>query len=218
MIRKVSRVDALAVTVLAGVASVTGALYARLPARVPTHFDAHGVANAWMDRAIGAWLLPCVALATWLLLRFAGAIAPRSWRTRIDGTPMSAVGFVLAALLGAMQVLVLYAALNPGEAIGRPLALAFGVFWLALGQLMPRLRRNPFVGIRTAWTLTSDENWLRTHRIAAYTFAAGGLVALVAGAIGGRSAPPVAIGAVLVSALVPAVYSYVIARQLPPGA
>jgi uncharacterized membrane protein len=76
-----------------------------------------------------------------------------------------------------------------------------------------RIQRNPVMGIRVAWTLASDENWARTHRFASYTFAASGVVGLLAGLAGGNAAAPVAIVALLVGALVPAVYSYVVARH-----
>ena len=85
-----------------------------------------------------------------------------------------------------------------------------GTFWLALSLVVPRLRRNPFVGIRTPWTLASDENWARTHHFAGYTFAAGGVLATGA-ALGGVL--PLAIGAILASALVPAVYSFLLDRR-----
>ena len=64
-----------------------------------------------------------------------------------------------------------------------------GAFLFALSFVMPRIRRNPVIGIRVAWTLASDENWARTHRFASYTFAAAGVVALV-GAPARRGARP----------------------------
>ena len=98
------------------------------------------------------------------------------------------------------------------ESVGRGLALVMGVFLLALSFVMPRIRRNPVLGIRLAWTLASDENWARTHRFASYTFAAAGVVALAGALLGGPSAGPVSIVALLAGALAPAVYSYFVAR------
>jgi uncharacterized membrane protein len=88
-----------------------------------------------------------------------------------------------------------------------------GVFWIALSLAVPRVRRNPFVGIRTPWTLASDENWARTHHFAGYTFAAGGVIATGAALAG---ALPLVIGAIVVSALMPAVYSFLLTRRTSP--
>jgi uncharacterized membrane protein len=217
MIRKLDKMDVAAVALLAGAGAITAVLYERLPARVPTHFNAHGVANGWMDRPVGAFILLFGGLVAWGFARFAKVIVPASWRGRIAEAPMAAAAFIFAASFTAFQVLFLYAATHRGESIGRGLAIAMGALWLALGQLMPRLRRNPILGIRTAWTLTSDENWLRTHRVAGYTFAAGGLVALMAGLAGGAMASSIATAAVITSGIAPAVYSYFLARRLPPS-
>ena len=45
-------------------------------------------------------------------------------------------------------------------------AASLGALFVMLGLVMPRVRRNPWVGVRTPWTLASDENWARTHRFA----------------------------------------------------
>lgn len=126
---------------------------------------------------------------------------------------MGTMGFLLAAFFLAMQSIILWAALNPAATVGAALALALGLFWVVLGLVLPRVRRNPFVGVRTAWTLASDENWARTHRFSSDAFCLGGLVAIAAAL---AHAPAVAITAVLVSAMAPLVYSFVVAHRLPP--
>jgi uncharacterized membrane protein len=88
-----------------------------------------------------------------------------------------------------------------------------GLLEIGLGLAMPRVRRNPIIGIRTPWTLTSDENWARTHRFAGYSMVVGGVVAAAAGASGTIVGAVVAIVVLLGSMLVPAVYSLVLARR-----
>ena len=75
---------------------------------------------------------------------------------------------------------------------------------------MPRVRRNPWIGVRTPWTMASDENWARTHRFAGYTMTGGGLCAVVAALAG---APAVGLAFILVGSFAPAVYSWRIARR-----
>jgi uncharacterized membrane protein len=64
-----------------------------------------------------------------------------------------------------------------------------------------------------AWTLASDENWARTHRFAGRAFAVSGVISLLGALVGGSAALAVAVVGVLAASLVPAVYSYVIARS-----
>jgi uncharacterized membrane protein len=208
---RLDRNDAVSMSLFTGASVVTAALYARLPARVPVHFDLHGQVDGWMSRPFGAWILLVGTLVTWILVRFGSYVLPREWRARLESSPTSVLGMLLVALFAALQLVILYAALRPGHSMGVPLALALSAFWIVLGQILPRVRRNPFVGVRTTWTLTSDENWLRTHRLAGFTFTVGGLIGALAALIG---LPAVAIVAILVSGLSPAVYSYFLARRL----
>ena len=83
--------------------------------------------------------------------------------------------------------------------------------------MIPRIKRNPVMGVRTPWTLTSDENWARTQRVGGYSMVLGGVVAAVFGVLGGTAGGVVALVAIFVSALVPAAYSLVLARRQDQG-
>ncbi len=205
--------DLIALGSLGVAAAVSGAVHARLPERVATHFDLHGNANGWMDRTPAAFLLPAIGVGVWALVRFAPRILPQSEQKRLGDRVVPVVAALTAVFVAVLHVAVLGVSLVPGFGLLAPLWLAAGALYVALGLVMPRVRRNGLVGIRTPWTLASDENWARTHRIAGYTMTAGGIVAALAGGLGGASGGALAITALLASAIVPSVYSLVLARR-----
>jgi uncharacterized membrane protein len=209
MNRKLDRLDLLALGLVAASAVATAAVYDRLPDPMPTHFDVHGVPNGWMPRADGAFLLPAAGLLVWGLVRFGGRLLPGDWRERFEASPISAAGLLVGALLTAMQGLLIHAALQPVPRLSANLWWALGAFFMLLGLLIPRMRRNPWIGVRTPWTLASDENWARTHRFAGYTMTFGGAAAILA-AMAGK--PVLGLASILAGALAPAVYSWRIAR------
>ncbi len=210
MTRKLDNLDLLACGLVGAAAVGTAAVYDRLPDPMPTHFDVHGAPDGWMPRAEGAFMLPLVALLLWALVRFGGRLLPREWRERMVASPLSAIGLLVAGMLVAVHALLLQAALAPVPRLGAGVWVLLGVFFVLLGQLLPRVRRNPFIGVRTAWTLTSDENWARTHRFAGYTMTVGGVLAVVAAVAG---APVLGLAFILAGALAPAVYSWRLARH-----
>jgi uncharacterized membrane protein len=210
MNRKIDRLDLLAVGLVGAAAVATAAVYDRLPDPMPTHFDVHGVPDGWMPRPIGAFLLPAVALLVWGLVRFGGGLLPPAWRERLSASPLSAAGVLVTGLLCALHGLMLAAALSPVPRLGSGVWVLLGVFFVLLGLIMPRIRRNPWIGVRTPWTLVSDENWARTHRFAGYTMIAGGLAAIAAALAG---APVLGVAFLVVGAVTPAVYSWEIARR-----
>jgi uncharacterized membrane protein len=201
--------DQLAAATWLGTTALTGALFGILPERVPTHFDLQGVADGTMTRNAGAWLVPGIALATWLLVRFGGQMLPADARARVRASPMDVVGASLMLLFSMLQCVVLYAATHRGQLVIGALGLGVGAFWAMMGLVLPRLRRNPCVGVRTPWTLASDENWAKTHRFAGYVFFGTGVLAALLVPLG---MPGLAVPLVLVSAVTPVLYSFGLTR------
>lgn len=208
-----SKMDGVALAIVAGTFVISSLALRSLPPVVATHFDLHGNANGWSSAAFAAYFAPSLAAVLWAILRFAPLAAPLSWRERMTGPIMSTVAALTVAFLAAVHFVVLHAALHGGSSVGRAVVILLGAMWIALAVILPRTRRNPLVGVRTAWTLSSDENWARTHRFASYTFLAGGLLALGAGLVGAPAAVGFAIATAIVSALAPAFYSWAIARH-----
>jgi uncharacterized membrane protein len=203
--------DHLAAATWLATTALTGVLFGSLPERVPTHFDLHGAADGTMTRNAGAWLLPGIALATWLLVRFGGQVLPADARARVRASPMDVVGALSMLLFSVLQCIVLYAATHRGRLLVGALGLGLGAFWAMMGLVLPRVRRNPWVGVRTPWTLASDEIWAKTHRFAGYAFFGTGVLAVLLVPLG---MPGFAVPLVLVSAITAAAYSFVLTR--PP--
>jgi len=81
-----------------------------------------------------------------------------------------------------------------------------------LGNVLGKVRRNFFVGIRTPWTIANEQVWNATHRLGAKTFFAGGLLGLVAVILRAPFWLPVT--AVIVAVLIPVIYSLMFYKQL----
>ncbi len=209
-VRKSPVVDLFTLFVVLGAFAVTLLLYDRLPDPLPTHFDLNGRPNGWMPRAVGAWGVPALEVLVVALLRFGGYLLPQGWRERLEASPVRALALVTALLLTSVHVVVLRAALSPLPNLGSAIWVLLGAMFVVLGLLLPRTKRNPFFGVRTAFALASDENWARTNRVGGWAMVAGGVVALAAGLVG---LPAVAVAAILASAIVPALWSWVLARR-----
>jgi uncharacterized membrane protein len=209
-VRKSPVVDLFTLFVVLGAFVVTALVYARLPDPLPRHFDLHGRPDGWMPRAVGAWVVPALEVAIVALLRFGGHLLAPGWRERFDASPVRVLALVTALLMTSIHLVVLRAALSPLPQLGNAIWLLLGAVFIVLGVLLPRTRRNPFFGVRTAFALASDENWARTQRVGGWTMAAGGAVAVVAAVL---DAPAVAFSAIVVSAIAPALWSWVLAKR-----
>lgn len=54
-----------------------------------------------------------------------------------------------------------------------------GLILVVAGNILPRLRPNYAVGIRTRWTLADETVWMKTHRIGGYVLLVFGVVLIV---------------------------------------
>ena len=90
-----------------------------------------------------------------------------------------------------------------------------GLLLLVIGNYMGKVRKNFFVGIRTPWTLASDEVWMRTHHLGGWLFVVGGLIIAVAGLVApAHLVPGILIAVVITVSLVTVGGSYVIYRRV----
>ena len=56
---------------------------------------------------------------------------------------------------------------------------AFAALLYLVGLLLPKLKRNWFVGIRTPWTISSDLVWTKTHVLGGVLFKISAILALI---------------------------------------
>ena len=179
--------------------AVTVAVYPWLPEVMPIHFDIRGNPDGFASRAFGAFLLPLVSVLLLALLRLKNGVA-------------LATTLALWVFAG-MHVLVLRAALD-GGGLGGALWVLCGAFFVALGLVLPRVRRNRWVGVRTPWAMRSPENWARTQRIGGQAMLACGVVVLLTAWSNGPLALGLRLVAILGAGIVPVAYSWWASRTL----
>jgi uncharacterized membrane protein len=209
---KFSRTNLLSLGLVVLSFALAAALYPRLPESVPTHWNAAGEADGFTPKPWGPFVLPLVIVGVYVLLVVLPRISPRGYRMgRFQGV-FEIMQAAILAFLFLVNVLVLLAGIGAPIAMDRAIHAGTGLLFVVLGNFMGKVTKNFFVGIRTPWTLASDEVWLRTHRLGGKLFVLAGIGVFVSGLLGGGVIPLLA--AVAVAAGVPVVYSYVIYRRI----
>lgn len=183
-------------------------VYARLPARIATHYDLAGMPDRWDPKIVGAFIIPLLMLITLLAARW----QPQRLDTRTHDPHFSALRELmlisLLAFLALMHLGVIGAALDWRVSVPQLLPLGLGALFLVLGYVLPRLRRSGLVGIRTRSTLASEQAWVRTHRVAGAIMTAAGTIMIGAGLFEGSRAMMIVIAAAVLSAVATLGYVY----------
>ena len=104
---------------------------------------------------------------------------------------------------------VIYAAAR-GKAleIGQYSCLLFGVLFAVLGNYLPKFKQSFTAGIKIKWTLANEENWYATHRLAGKIWTVCGLLVMICAFLPMPWCFVVMFPLMLVSCVVPVVYSY----------
>ena len=100
--------------------------------------------------------------------------------------------------------------------VGTVAPVFVGLLFLILGNYLPKLRRNRTMGIKLPWTLASEENWTRTHRVAGFTWVAAGLLMLLS-ALLRLHGPTVTVVLLALAVGIPVLYSYLYYRRHEKG-
>lgn len=192
------------------------AVYPRLPERVPTHWNLRGEADGWGGPG-AAFLFPAIATGLVLLMWVLPRIDPRRANWEKFRGEVRLIVAVLVLVCAWIQAVALGAALGWNVDTGRAVMGGVGVLLAVIGNYLPRIRSNWFLGIRTPWTLSSERVWRDTHRIGGRAFVLGGVAMVLAGFVPGAFARVLSVGAVAVAAGIPVVYSYLAWRREAAG-
>jgi len=206
------RANRIGIGLAAAAFALSGALYRRLPDVMPTHWDIHGAVDGTTPKPWGPFVMPLVMAGVLLVFAVLPRISPRGYSIERFRTVFAVIRTALLGFLFVMNAVVLLAGLGVSFRMERVVQAGMGVLFMVLGNYLGKVTKNFFVGIRTPWTLASDEVWLRTHRVGGMLFVAAGLACVVSAFLDhGWFVLMIAVG---VAAVVPVVYSYVLYRRI----
>jgi uncharacterized membrane protein len=168
-----------ALFVIAIIASIVAV--SQMPDTVPVHFNLKGEADGWASRYLVGVLMPPLMAVIWAGMRFLPRLDPNVDMSKFQGSYDLIVDGVLTLML-VVHLMML------GSALGMPVLpgirfvmIAAGMLLVVVGNVLPRARRNWIMGVRTRWTMSSDQAWARAQRAGGYALVAAGLV-IIAGA------------------------------------
>jgi uncharacterized membrane protein len=185
--------------------------YDRLPDEVGSHFNIHGKQDGSMSKT-SFWLVyGTIAVALPALLSVTRFIDPRRHNySRFEGFYYLMCWAICLFLQASFFIIILF---NLGYDIpGLQLVLGgMGLLWMVIGNRMGQLRSNFFIGVKTPWALTDENNWKLTHRLSARLWFIAGLIMFIsAWFVPNELFLPVLLFCVLTSSLIPVVYSYIL--------
>jgi uncharacterized membrane protein len=172
----------LLVLVVLGTAYVSLQREQLFPEKVPTHWGPSGKPDAYTPREAilpMLWLMPGITLAMILLSRALPWLSPNNYTVETFRPTYEYIFFLVTLLFTYLHAVILLTQMQILTDVSRCLVGGIFVLFAAMGNVMGKVRKNFFVGIRTPWTLASDTVWEATHRLGAWCFVGIGVLGLV---------------------------------------
>lgn len=189
----------------------TLAMFARLPALIPIHWNFDGQIDGYGARSL-VFVPTGLMVGLMLLWTVLPLMSPKRFTVDTFSATYWQICLMLVVLLGYTQCLLVWAAYSPSMPINRALWGGLAVCMALLGNVLGKVRSNFWIGIRTPWTLANERVWYATHRFAGKTTVGAALLSLT-GVLAGL---PLwfCMAVMLAGPVVPAFYSLLVYRRL----
>lgn len=183
-------------------------LWDRLPAQIPTHWNAEGVIDDWSSKEFAVFGLFGIMAGLHLLCYFGTMLDPKN-KGHNEKTMWIVLWIcpILSVLLGTLMYC---AAFGMEVNMERIMPIVIGAIFVVIGNYMPKFKQNSTMGIKIPWTLADEANWNATHRFGGIAWVIGGVLMMITGILGNVW---IMVAAMIVLAFVPMVYSYLYYRK-----
>jgi len=188
--------------------------WSQLPERIPTHFGMNGQPDDYSGKPFGVFVLPVMNVFVYLLLFFVPRIDPRRKNYELFGASYQNIRMLIHFFMLAFFVFIMRTIISGNEFHTNGMFVIMMIFFALLGNYFRTVRSNFFVGIRTPWTLSSEDVWKRTHELGGkiwfYAGLAGAVITLF---LNSKAATIFCFSLLTAMVMIPVFYSYVIFKK-----
>lgn len=137
--------------------------YAKLPNLMATHWDLSNKVNGYTEKFWFLTMMPALMLGLLCLMLVLPRLDPKVKNIKTFSTIYEGLVLLMMLFLSYMQILVIL--FNLGYAVNMTQLIAPGlsILFTYIGFVMKNAKQNWTVGIRTPWTLSSENVWNKTH-------------------------------------------------------
>ncbi|KAB2495207.1 SdpI family protein [Priestia endophytica] len=189
-------------------------LYNKLPSQIPMQWGVDGTVNSYAPKLQAAFTHNGILLFLYAVLVLSPKMDPRKQNYPKFSRSYRIITLAIMLVLFLLNISVLLASLGYNLNVTTITPILVGILFIILGNYMQTVKPNFFIGIRTAWTLSNEQVWRKTHRLGSKLFILGGILFFVTPFVPEQLLFPLIISIILAVVLIPTLYSYVQYRKI----
>lgn len=155
------------------------ALHDKLPAQIPTHWGADGKPNDYSSPLGALGLSLGVGLFVWIVTMIAPILDPKKKTYQLGPDVYFKIRLAIMLFLSIVMSSSFLIGAGYQFSMSKLVIGGMMILFTILGNFMANLPPSYSFGIRLPWTLHSESNWRKTHRLAAKVWTIAGLAGLV---------------------------------------
>ena len=185
--------------------------YNKLPDTVAIHFNLNDTPDNFASKAFALFGLPLITLGIYIISYFVTSADPKRKNQGDYALNVVLIGVPILCLV-TTYITIAYA-LGKDIKVGFYLTIFLSLLFIAIGNYLPKTKRNYSIGIRVPWTLNSDYVWEKTHRLAGYLWVVCGILMLLASIFFYNILAYIEITIIALMVAIPVAYSYLLYRK-----
>jgi uncharacterized membrane protein len=204
----------ISITLIAIAVVASALLWKQLPDQMASHWDANDQVNGTLPKFWGVFMMPLITLGMLGLFVLIPNIDPlKANIAEFRETFNIFIVLIIAFMLYVHGLTIAWSLGFTNFKMSAALLPFIGVLFIGIGRMLRKAKRNFFIGIRTPWTLSSDNVWDKTHQLGSILFMVSGALAIIGGMFGGMTAFWFMFVPLIGSTFFLIIYSYILYRD-----
>jgi uncharacterized membrane protein len=179
--------------------------------QVPFHWNSDGDADRYTSLLYALLMYPGIMLSLLLLIHSFKFLEPRKENLAASTVAKGWIALGVVSLLSVITLATIAISFGYQIPMVRVIIFSVMIMLVIVGNFLSKTKSNFFIGIRTPWTLSSEDNWRRTHRLGGRLFMLAGIIGIPFSLILSQELLSyLTIAVVIPAALIPCTYSWYI--------
>ncbi len=209
------RTEILPVACMAAMFTLAVIAWPHAPESIPIHWGISGEPDNYAGKFVGLFAAPLIALGVYILFLVLPRLDPRRENYPRFWNRYLFIRTAIIMVLTAIKTITFLWIMGINVNMNIAVFMIVGFLLIIIGNYMGKLRPTWFVGIRSPWTLSSEESWNKTHRLGGWLFVIIGLGMVIAAPFQEKIAFYILIGIGAASVVFLFVYSYLVWKRDP---
>lgn len=192
--------------------------YFYMPEEIPTHWNAKGEIDEYTNKTSALWILAIGAIAgpaIYYLMNVFRKVDPKAKNYEKFNKTYNIIKYLITFTMIAFHILFVYVAFNEKVDMVLIICLMMAILFIVMGNYMPRIKQNFFMGLKTPWTLSSEKSWRKTHQLGGILFIIAGIILVIFVFIDSTIALIALTIYITIAVIIMFVYSYLVYKNDP---